>query len=39
MNNYRVPIRKPEGSGHLEDQDLDRGILLKCILERQNGVA
>jgi hypothetical protein len=38
MNTNRILVGKPQGKNHWEDQDAHGWIILKCILERQDGV-
>jgi hypothetical protein len=37
-NSYRILLGKPEGKNHYKDQDIGGRIILKCILERSDGV-
>jgi hypothetical protein len=37
-NAYKILLRKPEGSGHYEDLEVSERIILKWMLEKQDGV-
>jgi hypothetical protein len=37
-NAYRILVGKPEGKRPLEDQDQGRMIILRWIIDRENGV-
>jgi hypothetical protein len=37
-NSYKILMEKPEGKRPQGDHDVGRWIILKCLLERQDGV-